>query len=502
MHNSDKQQTTIIIGGGLGGLFSGAILAKNGIKVTIIEKNSSVGGGLQSFVRFGEVFDTGMHVIGGMQEGGNIRKLCEYLGVYDPEMFCKVDGDCAEEIYVAADAMTYNIAYGRDGFIESLSGYFPNQRDNIIRYVDAIFSIVGKLPLYFLKHAKEEDQNYGEDFFLSADMFVEKYISDPKLRGVISHLALLYAGESKITPAYIHAIITALYLSGSFRFVGGTHRFADRLVKVITDNGGIIVLNDGVKLVHNDGRSILSVETISGAVYKADYYISDIHPALLLKMFDDDSAFPKVYRERILNAENSYSAFTLSIKFHKDTFRYINHTGFYFENYDSAWKMGGVNPTWPLGFLYMTPPEANQGKYSSKMSVIVPMSWEYVKEWENTTLSQRTKAYQYWKNRCLNLVLDRLSIIFPDIKNCVEAVNTASPLTIRDYYGTVKGSMCGIRKDCENAYLSQVGTRTKINNLLLTGQNISLHGFCGVPLTAIRTCEDILGANYVINKLK
>ena len=149
MHNSDKQQTTIIIGGGLGGLFSGAILAKNGIKVTIIEKNSSVGGGLQSFVRFGEVFDTGMHVIGGMQEGGNIRKLCEYLGVYDQEMFCKVDGDCAEEIYVAADAMTYNIAYGRDGFIESLSGYFPNQRDNIIRYVDAIFSIVGKLPLYF-----------------------------------------------------------------------------------------------------------------------------------------------------------------------------------------------------------------------------------------------------------------------------------------------------------------------------------------------------------------
>ena len=78
MHDiNNKVESTVIIGGGLGGLFSGAILAKNGVKVTIIEKNSSIGGGLQSFVRFGEVFDTGMHVVGGMHEGGTVRRLCE-----------------------------------------------------------------------------------------------------------------------------------------------------------------------------------------------------------------------------------------------------------------------------------------------------------------------------------------------------------------------------------------------------------------------------------------
>ena len=36
----------------------------------------------------------------------------------------------------------------------------------------------------------------------------------------------------------------------------------------------------------------------------------------------------------------------------------------------------------------------------------------------------------------------------------------------------------------------------------LTGQNNNLHGFCGVPLTAINTCEVILGQNSVIDKLK
>ena len=75
-------KSVVIIGGGLGGLFSGAILSKEGLKVTVLEKNAIIGGGLQSFKRFGELFDTGMHIIGGMRKDGNIRRICEYLGIW------------------------------------------------------------------------------------------------------------------------------------------------------------------------------------------------------------------------------------------------------------------------------------------------------------------------------------------------------------------------------------------------------------------------------------
>ena len=36
-------KTAIIIGGGLGGLFTGAILAKEGLRVTVLEKNATAG---------------------------------------------------------------------------------------------------------------------------------------------------------------------------------------------------------------------------------------------------------------------------------------------------------------------------------------------------------------------------------------------------------------------------------------------------------------------------
>ena len=37
--------------------------------------------------------------------------------------------------------------------------------------------------------------------------------------------------------------------------------------------------------------------------------------------------------------------------------------------------------------------------------------------------------------------------------------------------------------------------------LLLTGQNVNLHGICGVPLTAIETAEAIVGKNVILEKI-
>ena len=68
-----NRKTVVVIGGGLGGLVSGALLAKEGYKVTVLEKNAIIGGGLQNFKRRGVSFPTGMHVFGGFDEEGQLR---------------------------------------------------------------------------------------------------------------------------------------------------------------------------------------------------------------------------------------------------------------------------------------------------------------------------------------------------------------------------------------------------------------------------------------------
>ena len=172
------KQKVVIIGAGLGGLFTGAILSKEGIEVVILEKNATIGGGLQTFQRFGEHFDTGMHVIGGMHPGGNVWKICRYLGVLDKMKIRDVDDECTDRLYFSEDHTYYDIAKGREGFISSLSKYFPEEQGNLERYVDAVLAIADKVDLFNLRPSTGQMGLFAEsnDFLMAADAFIAKYI--------------------------------------------------------------------------------------------------------------------------------------------------------------------------------------------------------------------------------------------------------------------------------------------------------------------------------------
>ncbi|MGI6222479.1 MAG: phytoene desaturase family protein [Prevotella sp.] len=497
-----KETDVLIIGAGLGGLFTGALLAKEGLRVTLVEKNATIGGGLQTFRRWGETFDTGMHVVAGMGPGGNIRAICQYLGILPEVRLRDVDDDCTDSLYFAEDHQTYRLAKGREGFIRSLSNYFPDERQNITRYVEAIYRLTDEVPLFHLLPQGDAFSLHSEEFTMPADAFIARYVDNPKLRAVIAYMNPLYGGRADETPAFIHAIINTLYINGASRFVDGSSHFADSLAKVITHAGGEILTNEGASHVEVNNRHVDWVETTKGNRIVARTYISAIHPCTLLPLCSP-KAFTPAFRHRIDHIPNSYSAFSLYVKFRPDShFPYINHSVYYMSRYDEIWHFGRTDKPWPLGFLFMTPPESHQGPYASKALVTAPMAFDCVKEWEQTQTGHRGEKYEQWKKDMTQLLMNRMEELYPGFANEVEAINSASPLTIRDFYGSKEGCLCGFSKDSHNLALSQLPVVTKIDNLLLTGQNNSLHGFCGVPLTAINTCEALLGRNHIINKIR
>ena len=494
------KKKVVIIGGGLGGLFCGAILSKEGFHVTVLEKNATIGGGLQTFTRFGEVFDTGMHVVGGVQPGGNIWRICRYLGIADKMRVKEVDPDCADRLYFAEDQHYYTIAKGREAYVETLAKDFPQERENLRRYVDALFDLTEELDLFYLRPTRKGLYNHSDDFLMAADDFIAKYISDKRLRSVVAYMNPLYGGRGGQTPAYVHAVISVLYINGASRFVGGSSHFAHLLADVIREHGGEVVAGDAVTWLEVNNRKVAYVRTAKGRQYEADWYISDIHPCTLLTLMDEHT-FPKAFRDRMNEIPNSYSAFSLYIKMKDGRFPYINHSEYYTQRYDEIWNFCREEASWPMGFLLMTPPEENQGSWSNKVLVTAPMHFDMVRRWENTTVGRRGSDYEQWKQARTDELLSQVEELHPGFREAIEAINASSPLTIRDFYGVKEGSICGFSKDCRNITLSQLPVVTKVSNLLLTGQNNNLHGFCGVPLTAINTCEAILGLNNVIEKL-
>lgn len=71
----------IIIGSGLGGLLSAVLLAKEGKKVCVLEKNNQYGGNLQTFVRNKIIFDTGVHYAGSLHNKQILYRYFDYAGI-------------------------------------------------------------------------------------------------------------------------------------------------------------------------------------------------------------------------------------------------------------------------------------------------------------------------------------------------------------------------------------------------------------------------------------
>jgi phytoene dehydrogenase-like protein len=66
---------TAIIGAGVSGLICDNILAKNGYKNALIEKNDRVGGRCVNIERGNFVFDLAIHFISSAGKGGLIEKI-------------------------------------------------------------------------------------------------------------------------------------------------------------------------------------------------------------------------------------------------------------------------------------------------------------------------------------------------------------------------------------------------------------------------------------------
>lgn len=495
------KEEVIIIGGGLGGLTTGALLAKEGHRVTVLEKNETIGGGLQTFKRNGIEFETGMHILGGFRPGGSLYRICSYLGILHRLRLRSVDNDCMDSITYASDGVTYRIAAGREGFVESLAAYFPKEKEHLKRYVDTLYALTEELDVFYLRPTNDDIFQHSEQFLWAADRLIAHYINDLKLRDVLAYMNPMYGGIAGHTPAYIHALINVLYINGPDRFEGGSLQLAEALKEVIEQGGGHVLNKAEAARIEVVDKQVKRVVTTDGRSFSAPYYISATHVGEMLRIADD-SAFPKSYVNRLRSIPGSYSIFSLFIELKEGVFPYINHTCYYQTDYEHVWHLGEYDAhQWPYGFMYMTPPDINQGATATHLIVNCIMPFDVVRRWEDTKTGKRGAEYKTWKLQHQNRVIAGMEKIYPEFRQMIKHVHAASPLTVRDYYHSTEGSIYGFAKDCENFLLSQVPIFTKVRNLFLTGQCVSLHGICGVPLSAINTAEAIVGRNKIIEKL-
>lgn len=488
------RRTCTIIGGGTGGLFTGALLAKEGYLVTVLDKNPVAGGGLQMFSRSDVSFETGMHVVAGHKDS-LFRVLIDHLGIGGQVEVIDTDREASDSIFIASEGLSYNIPWGREAFEAYLCAEFPEEECGIRAYVDEIFRILESVPL--LGHGKAgmtQAEAFAHDRRLhemTADEFVGSYVRNPELRALLGYLNLMSGTVAGKTPAFVHAVINALYISGSGRLAGGPSRLAGALCGIITSAGGQVITGEKVTAINSSGGAVTSVTTSKGHEYSSDLFVWACSLRQLAAMAGE-ACFSRVFLRNLGRLPDSFSAFVVFLRLKKDRIPYVNRSIWWHRDMASVWKATETGPEgWPASILCMTPPSMPLCAYADRMMLISPMDFRDAAGWDGGEAFRRACGYGDWKHEMTEKVLSCIETVIPGLREMCDEIFASSPLSVRDWYGEPCGAIYGISRDCGSApFLSP---RTRLRNMFLAGQDLGLHGLCGAAASAVNAASLMTG---------
>lgn len=480
------------------------MLAKEGMKVCLLEKDKQLGGCLQTYSVRKTLFDSCVHYIGGLGEGHTLWHIFKYAGIMDKLSLKSLDPDGFDRIAFAEDKVSYPHAVGNENFIDHLLPYFPKEGSALQQYIKTVKDVGDYFPLYRLRSGSVEEKTAVSSMEITHTL--QHITSNKLLQQVLSGNNMLYAGIAGQTPFHMHAVVSASYMHSAHKVLPGSSQIAKLLAQELRWHGGIIHRNTEVNQLHEENGSLAYAVATSGERFYAKYFISNIAPKNLLS-FIDSSLLRPIYRNRVNSLPQTISAYTLNLVLKPATVTHQNYNTYWHATQD-VWQSIHYKPAnWPQSYALYFTEDSNHPGYAKSLSILCYMHYDEVKQWANThnragDEQNRGADYEHFKQQKAEVLLNKVFQRIPALKGNILAQSISTPLTYRDYTATPEGSLYGILKDVHHPNETSIGTRTRIPNLLLTGQNSNLHGVLGVSITAVATTAELLGLDYLLNKIR
>ncbi len=315
----------IIIGAGIGGLTTAALLAKAGLDVTVLEAHVYPGGCAGTFFHQGYRFDAGATLAAGFDPGGGMTRLGEMLSIAWPVEPVRA----ALRVHLPDGSQVTRWSDSAAWQAERLSAFGP-AGEPFWRWQERVAE-----RMWGVAHrgAPWPPQTAGEWARL-AGVGIQLAAADPArlpglaldgVRPVAAHLAhaparlrqyvdgqLLIAAQA--TSERANALYGAAALDMPRRGVayvsGGIGRLAETLAEAVRRHGGDVRYRQRVTRVARLPGSGYRVETDKGATAEADTVLFNLPPHDAAALLGDDAP-PKLRRARL--PADGWGAFMLYI---------------------------------------------------------------------------------------------------------------------------------------------------------------------------------------------
>jgi all-trans-retinol 13,14-reductase len=487
---AENEYDIAIVGSGIGGLSCGALLARRGLKVLVVEQHYLAGGYSTSFPRKGHsTFDAGVHDISGLGPKGPVRFLLRELGLENELQFKRVTSE-----YVLP-SIRFQVPHDWRDFVNLLSSHFPAEKENILAFFDEMKGIYDDIHrdtdlrngVIGPPETAEEMMKYPlthKYLFRWLNMsyrdMLDKYFSDSVLKKILCTLTGYLADDPKALQAFSMAPIFGYYFDGGYYPKGGSQALADALVSVIRNNGGAVLLNKRVRrILVKDGAAYgISADSTSpgksqSEVYKAGIVVSNADVKQTFLHLIEPGSLSADFLKRVQDIEPSTSAFMVFLSLDYDP--PLAPLTFYTPNTGPSM---GIAVTSKLD-------SGLTARGGSAMTIVTLIPNSEAKKWHREALDYKAR-----KEKFMEQLIDAATRLLPDLRSHIVYKEAATPATFLRYTSSCDGAIYGPR-------LGQgLPFKSPIRNLYLVGSGtFPGAGTEGVVISALIAANDILPRN-------
>ncbi len=490
----------LILGSGLSSLSFGALMAKAGRKVVILEAHDLPGGYGHTFIEKNVNceyhFNAQLHYVWDCGEGEPVNLVLKKLGLDKEVEFVRYNEDGFDHMVVPGYKVTIPNSYEK--LTERLATLFPDHAKNIAKFLETtkrLATLISKLK----SPPGASPLRYMSQNLLSAELLL---YYNKSLQQVFDKFELPLAAQSLLAsqwpdfllpPAqlsiYCWVVLFDGYMRGAYYPKKHFEHVVNSLVKLIENNGGQIIYNQTVTKFLRDKKRITGViarDTTNPNIlteYNGKSVVCNFDPKLAASMIGFEHFSPKLRKQ--LDYEYSYSNFMvygavrgLDLRQHNFGSWNIFHSQQLDLNkaFNDMYELGDYSQ---LAFGMSAPSLVTddptgcpEGEQIFELITVANYSlFRHLKY-------RSAKEYNQFKTKIFNAMLDVIEEKYvPNFREHICFKMLGSPTTNASYCWSPEGNSYGANMTPKNMGLGKIGFTTSFDNFYFCNATAGSAGF-------------------------
>ena len=469
-----SKSEVVVVGAGIAGLTSAAILSKQGLSVTLIESHTQSGGCAGTFKRKNYIFDVGATQVAGLEKDGIHSKIFDFLNINLPEATI-LDPACIVDLKDGSNPIP--IWYKKDEWIVEREMQFPGSRKfwQLCSFIhQSNWTFANKYPVLPIKNFWDFSQlcramspsNLITGILIKSTVFdLLRLCGLSKNERLIQFLNLqlkLYSQQDVYNTAALYGS-TVLQMSqqphGLWHLRESMQSLSNALEDSLHKTGAKIVLGQEVNsIIFDNSKNCWKVRAKSKKL-SFDYYANNIiytpPPQSLLSHLQDQIDKKQSYKNRLTSLPEPSGALVFYSALKKKHLKQLSSNHYQFVSHE-------------LGSLFVSISEEGDGRAPKGEVTLIASLFTKTKDWFNLDKSKYVdKKKNYFKK--ISYELEIQFDISPE--NWLHR-ELATPLGFEKWTKRPNGIVGGLGQNPDIFGIFGLSSRTPFKGLWLCGDSI------------------------------